>query len=292
MSGSWAPRSGCCWRRTSSPRGRTCRTARGCRTTTCTGTRCGSFSDSVVLTERYGAQRDQPAQHVARRGGRCEALLTESADAAHPICPRPHRTGQQTAVGGGTAQLQRDVPDLWRQATAGDRRWADEVAANQRAVCAAPAHPGGRPEPLADHVTELPDGIRSALQVAPKQDSRARMRATSRCPLAVEGAQPPLRPPSIRSPFDDPRQRRDAGPAALRWREPVLRRGERPRAARHQPGPASSPAADRAVAAPRPSRCPTARTSASWRRSRRSSPTTERGWAREDGSATRRRAAT
>ena len=80
----------------------------------------------------------------------------------------------------------------------------DEVAANQRAVALLQRIQADDPN-LWRTITELPDGIRSALQVAPMQEEGANASYIQN-PLAVEGAQPPLRPPSIRSPFDDPRQ--------------------------------------------------------------------------------------
>ncbi len=80
----------------------------------------------------------------------------------------------------------------------------DEVAANQRAVALLQRIQADDPN-LWQTITELPDGIRSALQIPSKQEEGTNVSYVQN-PLAIEGAQPPLQPPSVRSPFDDPRQ--------------------------------------------------------------------------------------
>ncbi len=82
----------------------------------------------------------------------------------------------------------------------------DEVAANQRAVALLQRIQAEDPT-LWQTITDLPDGIRSALKVPTKQDEQANDRYVQN-PLDVEGAQAPLMSPtsleSISSPFDDP----------------------------------------------------------------------------------------
>ncbi len=82
----------------------------------------------------------------------------------------------------------------------------DEVAANQRAVALLQRIQAEDPT-LWETITDLPDGIRSALKVPSKQDEEANERYVQN-PLDVEGAQAPLMSPgsleSISSPFDDP----------------------------------------------------------------------------------------
>ena len=82
----------------------------------------------------------------------------------------------------------------------------DEVAANQRAVALLQRIQAESPT-LWQTITDLPDGIRSALRVPPKQEEDANDRFVQN-PLDVEGAQAPLMSPtsldSISSPFDDP----------------------------------------------------------------------------------------
>ncbi len=82
----------------------------------------------------------------------------------------------------------------------------DEVAANQRAVALLQRIQAEDPT-LWQTITDLPDGIRSALRVPAKQDEEANDRFVQN-PLDVEGAQAPLMSPtsleSIPSPFDDP----------------------------------------------------------------------------------------
>ena len=80
----------------------------------------------------------------------------------------------------------------------------DEAAANQRAVALLQRIQANDPD-LWQTITELPDGIRSALQIPAKQEDGISASYVQN-PLAIEGAQPPLKPPSMRSPFDDPRQ--------------------------------------------------------------------------------------
>ena len=84
----------------------------------------------------------------------------------------------------------------------------DEVAANQRAVALLQRIQGEDPS-LWQTITELPDGIRSALLARPAQGGRADDRYVQN-PLTIEGSQAPLMSPSslesISSPFDDPRQ--------------------------------------------------------------------------------------
>ena len=83
----------------------------------------------------------------------------------------------------------------------------DEVAANQRAVALLQRIQEEDPD-LWRTITELPDGIRSALRVLPSQ-SDAAYDSYVQNPLAIEGAQAPLMSPStlasVASPFDDPR---------------------------------------------------------------------------------------
>ena len=82
----------------------------------------------------------------------------------------------------------------------------DEVAVNQRAVALLQRIHAEDPT-LCQTITDLPDGIRSALKVPTKQDEEANYRYVQN-PLDVEGAQAPLMSPasleSISSPFDDP----------------------------------------------------------------------------------------
>ena len=83
----------------------------------------------------------------------------------------------------------------------------DEVAANQRAVALLQRIQEEDPE-LWRTITELPDGIRSALQVQPGE-SEASNDSYVQNTLAIEGSQAPLMSPStltsVPSPFDDPR---------------------------------------------------------------------------------------
>ena len=83
----------------------------------------------------------------------------------------------------------------------------DEVAANQLAVAILQRIQAEDPE-LWETVTNLPDGIRSALETRTLQ-SHANDQRYVQNPLEIEGAQAPLISPtileSIPSPFDDPR---------------------------------------------------------------------------------------
>ena len=82
----------------------------------------------------------------------------------------------------------------------------DEVAANQRAVALLQRIQEEDPE-LWRIITELPDGIRSALRVQPGRPDPANDSYVQN-PLPIEGAQAPLMSPStlasVPSPFDDP----------------------------------------------------------------------------------------
>ena len=84
----------------------------------------------------------------------------------------------------------------------------DEVAANQRAITLLQRIQDENPH-LWQKITQLPDGIRSALPARTEQPSASSDRYAQNV-LAVEGAQSPLMSPatlaSISSPFDDPRQ--------------------------------------------------------------------------------------
>ena len=84
----------------------------------------------------------------------------------------------------------------------------DEVAANQRAITLLQRIQEEDPD-LWRTITNLPDGIRSALPARTQQPSAVNDRYAQNV-LAVEGAQAPLISPatmaSIPSPFDDPRQ--------------------------------------------------------------------------------------
>ena len=84
----------------------------------------------------------------------------------------------------------------------------DEVAANQRAITLLQRIQDADPD-LWQTITQLPDGIRSALSARTEQPSASNDRYAQSV-LAVEGAQAPLISPttmaSISSPFDDPRQ--------------------------------------------------------------------------------------
>ena len=83
----------------------------------------------------------------------------------------------------------------------------DEVATNQRAIALLQRIQEQDPE-LWRTITNLPDGIRSALETSTSQAKDASERYVQNV-LAVEGAQAPLISPteleSIPSPFDDPR---------------------------------------------------------------------------------------
>ena len=84
----------------------------------------------------------------------------------------------------------------------------DEMATNQRAVALLQRIQANDPD-LWRTITALPDGIRSALQVWPKQ-AEASGESYVQDVLAIEGSQAPLISPTILasapSPFDDPRQ--------------------------------------------------------------------------------------
>ena len=84
----------------------------------------------------------------------------------------------------------------------------DEVAANQRAITLLQRIQDENPD-LWQTITNLPDGIRSALSARTQQHSASNDRYAQSV-LEVEGAQAPLMSPatmaSITSPFDDPRQ--------------------------------------------------------------------------------------
>ena len=84
----------------------------------------------------------------------------------------------------------------------------DEVAANQRAITLLQRIQEEDPD-LWRTITELPDGIRSALPARTQQPSAVNDRYAQNV-LAIEGTQAPLMSPatmaSITSPFDDPRQ--------------------------------------------------------------------------------------
>ena len=84
----------------------------------------------------------------------------------------------------------------------------DEVAANQRAITLLQRIQDDDPE-LWETITNLPDGIRSALRAEASQ-SEEPDESYAQNVLAIEGAQVPLVSPtilaSIRSPFDDPRK--------------------------------------------------------------------------------------
>ena len=89
----------------------------------------------------------------------------------------------------------------------------DEVAANQRAISLLQRIQNADPD-MWDIITNLPDGIRSALSASPRQRVAGGGEPTamdgSQATLPVDGAQPPLMSPSIQaampSPFDEPRQ--------------------------------------------------------------------------------------
>ena len=84
----------------------------------------------------------------------------------------------------------------------------DEVAANQRAITLLQRIQDDDPD-LWETITNLPDGIRSALQSGSRQSGESD-ESYAQNVLAIEGAQAPLMSPavfaSIPSPFDDPRQ--------------------------------------------------------------------------------------
>ena len=84
----------------------------------------------------------------------------------------------------------------------------DEVAANQRAITLLQRIQDEDPE-LWQTITDLPDGIRSALQVGTVQAETSN-ESYAQNVLAIEGSQAPLMSPTtlatIPSPFDDPRQ--------------------------------------------------------------------------------------
>ena len=89
----------------------------------------------------------------------------------------------------------------------------DEVAANQRAITLLQRIQSDDPD-LWRTITNLPDGIRSALQVAEAHVEAAQLDASdenyAQNVLSVEGSQAPLMSPAtlaaIPSPFDDPKQ--------------------------------------------------------------------------------------
>ena len=84
----------------------------------------------------------------------------------------------------------------------------DEVAANQRAITLLQRIQDDDPD-LWQTITELPDGIRSALRLGAVQ-AEASNASYAQNVLAIEGSQVPLMSPTtlatIPSPFDDPRQ--------------------------------------------------------------------------------------
>ena len=84
----------------------------------------------------------------------------------------------------------------------------DEVAANQRAITLLQRIQDDDPE-LWQTITNLPDGIRSALRVGTVQ-AEASNESYAQNVLAIEGSQAPLMSPTtpapVPSPFDDPRQ--------------------------------------------------------------------------------------
>lgn len=90
----------------------------------------------------------------------------------------------------------------------------DEVAANQRAISLLQRIQDSDPN-MWDIITNLPDGIHSALSASPRlQHAAGGGEPTAldgaQATLPVEGAQPPLMAPSVQaampSPFDEPRQ--------------------------------------------------------------------------------------
>ena len=89
----------------------------------------------------------------------------------------------------------------------------DEVAANQRAISLLQRIQNSDPD-MWDIITNLPDGIRSALSASPRQRAAGGGEPTamhgSQATLPVDGARPPLMSPFIQaampSPFDEPRQ--------------------------------------------------------------------------------------
>ena len=117
----------------------------------------------------------------------------------------------------------------------------DELATSQRAVALLQRIQEEDPE-LWRTITELPDGIRSAIRV---QSGRAEAANDSyvQNPLSIEGAQAPLMSPStlaaVSSPFDAPKTLGNRGAVGDRGRQEsqrLLCRGDRPAAPGHHAG--------------------------------------------------------
>ena len=100
----------------------------------------------------------------------------------------------------------------------------DEVAANQRAITLLQRIQEDDPD-LWQTITQLPDGIRSALPARIEQPSASNDQYAQSV-LEVEGAQAPLMSPatmaSVSSPFDDPRQGETLVLLSRWWREKLL----------------------------------------------------------------------
>ena len=191
--------------------------------------------------DRIGTEHEviHLAQHLARHGGGRGSVPYRPVDPAHPDLPRPHRAGQQAAVGYRAPERQRHVPDLRGQGTCPSLMTRlDEVAANQRAIALLQRIEEDNPD-LWRTITALPDGIRSALAVRGAQ-AEAADDSYAQNVLPIEGAQAPLMSPGTMnpgtSPFDDPRAGETLVLLSVGRSQQLLRRRSGPAASSHQSG--------------------------------------------------------